>query len=130
MAKTSPDLGGVLLAEQLATPPERFVVHSVRSPVLKVTVPVGVPLPPEMVAEYLIGVPLFAEDGLADVRKVFAAVVASSEKTVTSPQQSPPSGSPTAAMVPLAESATAVPKFTAFGVTVRGLPVDQEPLKS
>ena len=96
---------------------------------LKVTVPVGVPLPAEMVAEYLICEPLFAEDGFADALKLVAAVVASREKTVTAPPVSPPSGSPTAAMVPLAESATAVPKLPAFGVTVRGVPVDQEPLK-
>ena len=97
---------------------------------LKVTVPVGVPLPPEMVAEYLICVPTVAEDGFADALRLVAAVVASSEKTVTSPPEVPPLGSPTAAMVPSAESATAVPKLPAFGVTVRGVPVDQEPLKS
>jgi hypothetical protein len=54
VANTAPDLSGVLLAVQLATLPETFAVHSVRSPVRNVTVPVGVPLPPETVAEYAI----------------------------------------------------------------------------
>ena len=130
MANTAPAPSGVLLAGQLATPPETLAVQSVRSPVLKVTVPVGVPLPPEMVAEYVICEPTVAEDGFADALRLVAVVVASSENTVRLPPESPPFGSPTAAVVPSAESATAVPNVSAFGVTVSGVPADQDPSKS
>ena len=51
--------------------------------------------------------PTVAEDGFADALRLVAVVVASSENTVRLPPESPPFGSPTAAVVPSAESATA-----------------------
>jgi hypothetical protein len=48
-------------------------------------------------------------------------------KTVTPPSPSdPPHGSPTAAVVPLPDSATDVPKADEFGGIVRGVPADHE----
>jgi hypothetical protein len=47
-------------------------------------------------------------------------------KTETAPPLGPPHGSPTAAVVPLPESATDVPKASEFTGAVRGVPEDQE----
>jgi hypothetical protein len=65
--------------------------------------------------------------GLADAVTVVGDSVEWKLKTVAPPvPSSPPHGSPTAAVVPLPESATDVPKAVEFTGAVRGVPEDHE----
>ena len=65
--------------------------------------------------------------GPADAVTVVGDSVDWKLKTATPPSLAgPPHGSPTAAVVPLPESATDVPKASEFGGGVRGVPEDHE----
>ena len=113
MAKTAGWPTGALEAAQLPLPPTRAdVVHRVLSPTPKVTAPLGLPEPDRgwTVAEKVIDPPTVWLAGLAEALRVVPVRVVSKLKAVTAPTpESPPPGSPTAARVPSAESATDVP---------------------